>query len=308
MRYMFVVAAAITAIAPWPHTAQAQSAAHDHSAMDHAPVDHSKMDHSAMDHGTMDHDAMDHGAHQKPAAALPATRGDHPADAYFDPARMEEARRQLRHEHGGGLYSMILLDTLEYRATDGYDGYAWDGEVWVGGDIHRFVAKSKGEGARDLEHAEAQALYSYAIGPYFNLQAGARVDVQPDPTRGYAVFGVEGLAPYWFEVEAHAFVSDQGDLLARLEASYDILLTQNLVLAPEGGLSFAAQDIGAYDIGAGFTNFEAAMRLRYEIRREFAPYVGIFHERKIGKTASLARLAGEHVSTTGITFGIRAWF
>src|SRR5690606_7160807 len=130
---------------------------------------------------------------------------------------------------------------------------------------------------------EVQALYSRAIGPYFDLQAGVRHDIRPSPSRAYAVLGVEGLAPYWFEVEAHAFLSDKGDLFARVGASYDQLITQRLVIQPRAELNAAAQD--AAGVAGGLTDAALGVRLRYEVRREFAPYIGVSYERKIGGTA-----------------------
>jgi hypothetical protein len=136
-----------------------------------------------------------------------------------------------------------------------------------------------------------QALYSRAIGPYFNLQAGVRHDFEPK-ARSYAAFGVEGLAPYWFEVEAHAFVSTKGDVLGRLAASYDQRITQRLILQPRVEFNLAAQDVIESGIGAGLSDAEFDLRLRYEIVREFAPYIGISHSSKFGAPrASLALTA-----------------
>jgi len=185
----------------------------------------------------------------------------------------------------------------------------WEASAAYGGDIRRAVLKTEGDGAEgDLERAEVQALYSRAIGPYFNLQAGVRQDFQPRLRRTYATVGVEGLAPYWFEVSAQAFLSDKGDLSARLEGSYDLRLTQQLILEPRGELNLAAGDDRAIGVGSGLTDLELGLRLRYAIAPEFAPYVGVNWERKLGDTADFARDAGEARSDTRLVVGLRAWF
>ena len=213
-------------------------------------------------------------------------------------------------EMGGRSFHQLMFNLAEYQARKGSDGYRWDGEAWFGGDIGRLVLKTEGEAtARDgVESAEVQALYSRAVGPYFNLQAGLRHDIQPGPARTYATVGVEGLAPYWFEVEGALFLSDRGDLLGRVEGYYDQRITQRLILQPRVELNLAAQDVPANRIGAGLSNAELGLRLRYEIAREFAPYVGISYDRKLGRTARFARAAGEDASETGLVLGVRFWF
>ena len=203
-----------------------------------------------------------------------------------------------------------MFNLAEVQVRNGRDGYRWDGEAWFGGDINRLTVKSEGEGAfrEGVEGAEVQALYSRAIGPYFNLQAGVRHDFKPSPTRTYATLGFEGLAPYWFEIEGAAFVSDKGDVLGRLEGYYDQRVTQRLVLQPRVELNLSAQDMRAERIGSGLTDAEVGLRLRYEIRREFAPYVGVSWERKFGDTARFARADGEGTGGFAFVSGIRVWF
>lgn len=239
-----------------------------------------------------------HAQHQMPDAA----------DRIYGADAMTAARHQLHHEHGAHVFSKVMVDALEYAAVRGQDAYHWEGEAWIGGDLNRAVFKTEGEGvfSGGVEHAEAQALYSRAIGPYFDLQAGLRHDF--DPSRTYAALGVEGLAPYWFEVEAATFLSDNGDVLARASASYDQLITQRLVIQPKVEMNLAAQDVRASGIGAGLSDVEMGLRLRYEIRREFAPYVGVTYSRKVGATADMARAAGDGAGETAFMFGIRAWF
>lgn len=244
------------------------------------------------------------------AAPPPPVPTDHAADRYYDPQAMAAARAQLAKEHGGGTYSMVLLNIGEYQARSGGDGYRWEGEAWFGGDINRLVLKSEGEGATrgGVDAAEVQALYSRAVGPYFNLQAGVRYDIEPRPNRIYAVLGFEGLAPYWFEVSGAAFVSDKGDVLARLEGYYDQRITQRLILQPRAELNLAARDVPETRAGGGVSNLELGLRLRYELKREFAPYVGASYDRKFGKTADFARADGVDVEDVSFVVGLRAWF
>ncbi|PWG01273.1 copper resistance protein B [Sphingosinicella humi] len=212
--------------------------------------------------------------------------------------------------HGGFTTGTLLIDRLEYRAQEGRDGYQWDGQGWYGGDYHKIWFKSEGEGAfGDVpEQAEVQFLYSRAIDPWFNLQAGVRHDFQPDPERTYLVLGIQGLAPYWFEVDGQLFLSNKGDVTARFEAEYDQRITQKLILQPAVEFDLAAQDVPELGIGSGLSSIEAGLRLRYEFVPEFAPYVGVEYERKLGDTADFARAAGEDVGGWAFLIGLRGWF
>jgi len=241
-------------------------------------------------------------------AAAPPPAVDNAAERFFPAGEMARSRDVLRLEHGGGRISKTMVDTLEWRPGSG-DGYAWEGEFRYGGDVNRLVLKSEGEGSHgELEGAEVQALYSRAIGPYFDLQAGVRQDFEPRPRRTYATVGLEGLAPYWFELEGALFLSDKGDLSARLGGSYDLRLTQRLILEPRAELTLAASDDAAIGVGSGLSDAEFGLRLRYEIRREIAPYIGVNYERKFGRTADYARAEGDGRADTRMVVGLRAWF
>jgi copper resistance protein B len=220
---------------------------------------------------------------------------------------MEAARAQLQREHGGGVVSKVIMDLLEYQLDD-EDGYRWDGEAWLGGDIHRLVVKSEGEGGSDLESGEVQLLYSHAISAYFDAQAGLRYDFEPSPSRTYATVAVEGVAPYWLGVDAALFLSDRGELLARLEGSYDLRITQRLILQPRAELNLSVEDIPEIGVGSGISESELGLRLRYEIHREFAPYIGVTFDEAHGDTAEFARAVGEDVSESRFVVGMRAWF
>lgn len=235
---------------------------------------------------------------------------DHAADEVYGVAAMQMGRHHLQQFHGAQNFNQVLLNLAEYQFRNGRDGYRWDGEAWFGGDINRLFIKSEGEGAfrEGLESAEVQALYSRAIGPYFNLQAGVRQDLGPSPKRTYATVGVEGLAPGLFELEGALFLSNTGDLLGRLEGYYDQRVTQRLILQPRAELNFAAQDVPENRIGSGLSNAELGLRLRYEIRREFAPYIGVSWDRRFGDTARYIRAEGEKATSRSIVAGVRMWF
>jgi copper resistance protein B len=269
--------------------------------------------------------AQDHAAHetQTPApdphaghattlnqAAPPATGEANAADIYFDPATMARAREQLVAENGGMRTHAIIIERLEAGFDDENETYAWHAQGWYGGDVNRFWWKSEGEGAfgNEIEHAELQLLYSRAVTPYFDLQAGVRQSYFESDDRTDLVLGVQGLAPYWFEVGAAAFVSTEGDVTARGEAEYDLRLTQKLILQPAAELNFAAQDIPDLDIGAGLTDATVGVRLRYEFSRRFAPYVGVEWASAIGETRDIREALGADTQSTRAVIGLRALF
>lgn len=245
-----------------------------------------------------------------PQAAPPVTSEANAADLYFDPAAMARAREQLATENGGMRTYAIILEQLEVGFDDESETYAWHVQGWYGGDVHRFWWKSEGEGEFDneLEHAELQLLYSRAVTPYFDLQTGVRQSFLDGVDRTDLVLGVQGLAPYWFEVGAAAFVSTDGDVTARAEAEYDLRLTQKLILQPSAELNFAAQDIPDLDVGAGFTNANVGVRLRYEISRSFAPYVGVEWTSALGETRDIRESLGADIQSTRAVIGLRALF
>lgn len=246
------------------------------------------------------------------ATPAPAAIGDdNAADRFYDPALMARKRQtELIDMHGGFTGSMILIDQLEYRARDGRDGYKWNAQGWYGGDINRLWIKTEGEGdsGRTPERAEVQALYSRAVDPWFNLQVGLRHDLRPGPERTHLVVGVEGLARYWFEVNGALFLSDKGEVTARLEAEYDQRLTNRLFLQPAVEANLSAQDAPAIGLGSGLSSIEAGLRLRYEIVPEFAPYIGVEYERRLGDTARFTRLRGDDPGGFNLIAGLRLWF
>lgn len=232
------------------------------------------------------------------------------ADAIYGRDAMGMGRHHLNKHHGGQKFYQVMANVAEYQFRKGRDSYEWDAGAWYGGDINRFWLKSEGEVAvgRAPESAEVQALYSRALDPYWNLQGGVRYDFRPNPSRAYAVIGVEGLAPSFFDVEGALFLSNKGELLARAEGSYDQRITQRLILQPSVELNFSAQNSRELGIGAGLSDAEVGLRLRYDIRREFAPYVGVQYSRSFGNTRKYLRAEGEDAGRWGLLAGIRAWF
>lgn len=235
---------------------------------------------------------------------------DHAADTLFPPVEMAATREALRRNQGGQAHSFVGVDRLEAQIANGEDGYLWESNAWFGGDIDRLWIKTEGEGefGGSVEEAEVQALWSHAIGPWFDLQTGIRYDIRPSPDRAQAVIGVQGLAPYFFEIDAAAFVSTQGDITARFEAEYDQRITQRLILQPRIELGLAAQDIPEHGIGAGLTGLELGVRLRYEITPQFAPYIGTEWQRQFGDTADFTQASGGDADRWVWLMGVRFWF
>ena len=221
----------------------------------------------------------------------------------------QAGRRAFQRLHVARLADARQADRAEVQVRDGEDGYLWDVQGYYGTPTTRLWFKSEGEVelGGPVEDAEVQALYSHAIGPYFDVQAGVRQDVAgPDTT--HAVIGVQGLAPYMFEVDAALFLSHRGDLTARIEAELDQRITQSLILQPRAEVSLAAQDIPRLGTGAGIDKVELGVRLRYEIIKEFAPYIGVEQSWRVGRSADFARLAGDNPHAMSLVAGIRFWF
>jgi copper resistance protein B len=212
-----------------------------------------------------------------------------------------------------------LVDVLEYRpstsGSQGHDDYRWDIEGWYGGDYNRLWFKS--EGQRDTAFkadfdVDFQLLYGRFIQKYYDFQIGPRVETQTfrgrNVTRGLGVIGIEGLVPYNYEFESALFIDQNGAVSARLSLTKDMLATQRLILQTRFETNAAIQRVEEFTTGSGLNNLEFGVRLRYEIRREFAPYVGISLDRSFGETATLVRLDGGNPSQIRFAVGVRAWF
>jgi len=204
-----------------------------------------------------------------------------------------------------------ILDQFETRlGGGGRPEFRWDGQAWIGTDTDKLWLKSEGLLRRDgsLDDGLHQFLYSRAITTFWDLQAGLRSDLDSKPSRHWAALGIQGLAPLFFNVEATAYVSDQGHLGARLVGSYDLLLTQRLILQPEIEMKLDSKADPKRQVGAGLSEIDAGLRLRYEIDRKFAPYIGVAFRNNFGQTADIVRRAGESASDVRLTVGIRSWF
>ena len=207
------------------------------------------------------------------------------------------------------LIGMVKIDQLEVRDTDTGNVTAWKADAWLGRDLNKLWLKTEGEYFEgETEEAELQLLYSRALSPFWDVQAGWRRDLRPTPTRDWLALGIMGLAPYLFETDLALFIGEGGRSAARLDAEYEYLLSQRLVLTPEVEMNLYSKDDPELGIGAGLSDVSLGLRLRYEIRREFAPYIGIHWIGLYGDTANYTKTAGGDTSELMWVAGFRAWF
>lgn len=251
------------------------------------------------DHGQMDHSQMDHGA---PRAARAPDVLATPLPVLTDADRVAAFPTLTRPmEHARELNSLMVIDRLEAWDADHGAGIGWQAQGWFGSDLNRLWLRTEGErqgGRTGAAHVEA--LYGRSVTPWWDVIAGLRQDFHPGDAQTWAVFGVQGLAPYKFAVQATAYVAESGRTAAQLEIEYELLLTNRLILQPLVELNLFGRDDPARGVSAGLNSVEAGLRLRYEIRRRFAPYFGIVYERTFGDTAA------RH--DTHAVAGLRVWF
>ena len=203
----------------------------------------------------------------------------------------------------------LMLDKFEVGRVNGNDVLAWESGLWIGKDLNKLWLKSDGERVDGKnESTENRILYSRAISPFWDLQAGWRHDTAPGESRDYATFGIQGLAPYYFETDANISFGKDNQVKLNLAFEYEMMLTQKLVLSPEIELNIYSQDDKTMGIGSGLSDMEAGLRLRYEVTREFAPYIGVNWAKKFGNTADLVSDEGEDTSETLFVLGVRAWY
>ena len=208
-----------------------------------------------------------------------------------------------------GIYAHAIFNQLEGRWNGSNPEFRWAGQGWAGTDYDKLWIKSEGTLSKGaVGDGQQQFLYSRAVTTYFDLQGGLRSDIDSRPTRNWAAFGIQGLAPYFFDLEVTGFVSGEGHLAAKLEASYDLLLTQRLILQPQIELNLYSKSDPVRLVGAGFSDIDTGLRLRYEFSRNFAPYIGVVYEGQFGQTASYAKRAGESTGDFRFAFGVRIWF
>jgi len=202
--------------------------------------------------------------------------------------------------------TMIKIDQLEVGDDD---NSAWDAQAWLGKDLSKLWFKTEGElNNSDVEKAEVQLLYSRAIAPYWDAQIGWRHDIKPDPNRNWLALGVQGLAPYFFETDVALFVGEDGNINLRGQLEYELMLSQKWVLSPEVEVNIFSKNDAGVGIGSGLSEISAGLRLRYEIKREFAPYIGVEWGKRFGQTADFAQQEGKSDSSVSWLAGLRFWF
>lgn len=259
---------------------------------------------SAPEMAGMDHSAM-------PKVADAALRDPHAYSGGFTlgtgPYALG-AERQLRLADEKG-FGSVLVDNLEFVRANGANSGAYDAVASFGHDYDKFVLKAEGEvaGGR-LKEARTEALWAHAFASFWDTQLGVRHDSGLSDNRDWLAFGVRGLAPYWFEVDATAYVGEQGRTAVRLAAEYEVLLAQKWILQPRVETNLYGKADPARDIGKGLADLTTGLRLRYEVSRQFAPYVGVEWANRFGDTANLARAVGEPVRQTRYVAGVRFWF
>ncbi len=207
------------------------------------------------------------------------------------------------------IHAYTLIDRLEAWHGDSANGQAWKADGWIGTDTDRLWWRSEGErDATRTQAADLEALYGHSVSTWWDVVAGVREDFKPGDAQTFAAFGVQGLAPQKFRIEATAYLGEHGQSAARIEIERDLLLGNRLILQPQVEANLYARDDAARGIGAGLGDAEAGLRLRYEITRRFAPYLGIDWQRAFGKTADLRRALGEEAHDTRLLAGVRLWF
>ncbi|MCO7624883.1 copper resistance protein B [Pseudomonas fluorescens] len=278
-------------------------------------MDHGQM--QGMDQGQMqgmDHSQMQGMDHSKMEGMQPAkqpqTQSRTPIPPLTDADRAAVYNAPGGHEvHDSALNSFFIFEKLEWQDADDGSALNWEAQGWIGGDVDRLWLRTEGERTNGkTEEAEVHALWGHAISPWWDLVGGVRQDFKPGDPQTWAAFGIQGLALYNFEAKATAYLGEGGQTAARLEGDYDILLTNKLILQPTAEFNFYGKNDPQRGVGSGLSESEVGLRLRYEIRPQFAPYVGVTWNRTYGKTADYAREEGEDNSEARLVVGVRVWF
>jgi len=260
------------------------------------------MDHSMMNHGSMDHSAMGHAPAQEAARTPlhPITEADRLAA--FPPLPGHQV-------HDQQINWAVLVDELEYQNFESSSALKWNATAWVGGDVDRLWLRTEGEREQGTTHkAELQALWGHAISPWWELVGGLRQDFKPASGQAWAAFGIQGTPLYGLELEATAYVGERQQTALRLESSYAILLTNRWILEPSLEANFYGRNDAARDQGSGLADSEIGLRLRYEITRGFAPYLGVSFNRAYGNNAEQLRDEDGDIGQTRLVAGVRLRF
>lgn len=271
------------------------------AAMDHAAMDHGAMGHGAMPAHGMDHGAMQHGTAPQPRTPLkPITDADR--QAAFPPLPGHQV-------HDRQINWAVTVEQLEYQNFESSSALDWNATAWIGGDIDRLWLRTEGEREQGRTHkAEVQALWGHAISPWWEVVTGVRQDFKPGSGQAWAALGLQGTPLYGMELEATLYAGERQQTALRLEASYAILLTQRWRLEPNLEVNIHGRDDRSRGQGAGLSDSEAGLRLRYEITPGFAPYVGVSFNRVHGNTADLTREEDGDIGQTRWVAGVRLRF
>jgi copper resistance protein B len=262
-----------------------------------------------------------HGTSQStaPPSPSPVPDGDDPASeaAHVPPDPPEHTMGDMPYREMAAMMqmddrartAMVLFDQLEWRNTAEGNAVAWDARGWYGGDYNKIWVRSEGERVGGTtQDARADLLWDHTFARWWSVQAGGRQDFGRGPARTWAALGVQGLAPYWFETEATFYAGEQGRTALRLKSEYELLLTQRLILQPEAEANLYGKADPARQLGSGLSDLEIGLRLRYEVRRELAPYIGMVWSRQFGGTADRVRETGGDTNDVQFVAGVRAWF
>jgi copper resistance protein B len=257
------------------------------------------------------HDHAQHTEEHRPPSAVSHPPPKHiPPDPPAHPMgdMSNERMIELMGMDDTAVFTMIMLDQLEWRRIDEGDALAWDAQAWIGGDYNKASLKSEGSRVGGEHESSNELLWDRIVTRWWSFQAGMRHDVLEGPSRTWAAFGVQGLAPHWWEVDATFYVGEEGRTALGLSAEVDLLLTQRLKLQPELEVSVYGKEDAANAIGSGLSSTGVGLRLRYEIAREFAPYVGAVWKRLYGGTSDLARAQGRDPNEVQFVAGVKVWF
>jgi copper resistance protein B len=276
------------------------------------PKSTATMDHAAMGHdtpdpkpaGAIDHAAMGH------AMPRPADQPITPIPVLTDADRAAAVPPPEDHPvHDNTVQDFVLFNRLDAFDAGHGTGLEWEGQAWIGTDLNKLWLRSEGERvAGHTQAADLEVLYGRAFARWWDVVAGVRHDFKPGATQDFIAIGVMGVAPYKFEVEATAYIGQSGQTAVRFEIEYDTLLTNRLILQPLVEFNVFGSNDERRGIGSGLATAEAGLRLRYEFTRQFAPYIGVVHERAFGRTADFRRADGEDVDDTRFVAGLRIWF
>ena len=245
------------------------------------------------------------GAYAAAAESVPPVTDAERAAAFPDVSGM----RMHAHMQADPLIGMLKVDQFEWQDRSGDDALKWDATAWLGHDMNRVWLRDEGEHVSgSAAENRLEVLWGHPVAAWWDLVAGGRVDTGSGPSRGYAAIGLQGLAPQWFHVEATAYLGEGGQVGLRLQGDYDWLITNRAILTARVDGDAWSDDDERAGIGSGLADLTAGLRLRYEIRRELAPYVGVEWNGLYGDTADLARAAGNETRETGLVAGVRFWF